>query len=254
GRPDVCIVRFLHISNYDDFDPLETSCNIRYVSTAQELGNPDLIILPGTKSTMNDLAFLRKTGLADAIIQNAQAGTPVIGICGGYQMLGNNIYDPYRTESDAGNAEGLGLLDFDTIFEVEKVTSQVSGHVEANVGLFKNMHGVPVKGYEIHMGKSESPINSPVFEITKSNIHSGTYTDGDIDRPGAVFGTYIHGLFNNGEFTGKFLDNLCSLRGMPAIKHTALDKERAYNDLALAFRQSLDMKKIYEILSGGIHG
>jgi len=254
GRPDVCIVRFPHISNYDDFDPLETSCNIRYVSTMQELGNPDLIILPGTKSTMDDMAFLRKTGLADAIIQNMRAGTPVIGICGGYQMLGNNIYDRYRTESDAVNAEGLGLLDFDTIFEVEKVTSQISGHVATNIGLFKNMQGIPVKGYEIHMGKSESPINNPVFEITKSNINSGTYTDGDIDQPGTVFGTYIHGLFNNDEFTGKFLDNLCSLRGMPAIKHAALDKEKAYDNLALVFRQSLNMKKLYEILCGGIHG
>jgi adenosylcobyric acid synthase len=254
GRPDICIVRFPHISNYDDFDPLETSCNIRYVSTAQELGNPDLIILPGTKTTMNDLAFLRKTGLADAIIQNARVGTPVIGICGGYQMLGNNIYDRYGTESDAVNAEGLGLLDFDTIFEVEKVTSQVSGHVAANTGLLKNMQGIPVKGYEIHMGKSESPTNNPVFEITESNIHSGAYADGDIDQRSVVFGTYIHGLFNNAEFTGKFLDNLCMLRGMPAINHAALDKEKAYDDLALVFRRSLNMKKIYEILSGGIHG
>ncbi len=254
GRPDVCIVRFPHISNYDDFDPLETSCNVRYVSTARELGNPDLIILPGTKSTMNDLAFLRKTGLADTIIQKARAGTPVIGICGGYQMLGNNIYDRYRTESDAVNAEGLGLLDLDTIFELEKVTSQVCGHVSANIGLFKDMQGIPVQGYEIHMGKSESPINNPVFEITKSNINSGAYTDGDIDQPGAVFGTYIHGLFNNGEFTGRFLDNLCSLRGIPVINHTTLDRDQAYDDLTRVFRQSLNMKKIYEILCGGIHG
>jgi adenosylcobyric acid synthase len=254
GRPDVCVVRLPHISNYDDFDPLETSCNVRYVSTAQELGNPDLIILPGTKSTMDDLDFLRKTGMADAIIQNARSGVPVIGICGGYQMLGNNIYDRCRTESDAGKAEGLGLFDFDTSFEVEKVTSQVSGRVVANIGLFNNMCGTAVKGYEIHMGRSESQMQIPVFEITESTGDSGMYVDGSTNQSGTVFGTYLHGLFNSAGFTGKFLDNLCSLRGIAAVNHASLDKEKAYNDLALTFRKSLDMNKIYEILSGGIHG
>jgi adenosylcobyric acid synthase len=254
GRPDVCIIRFPHISNYDDFDPLETSCNVRYVSTAQELGNPDLIILPGTKSTMDDLGFLRKTGMADAIIQNVRAGVPAIGICGGYQMLGNNIYDLCRTESDADKVEGLGLLDFDTSFEVEKVTSQVSGHVIANAGLFNNMHGTAVKGYEIHMGRSESQMHIPVFEIAESTRDSCMYVDGSTNQSGTVFGTYMHGLFNNAGFTGKLLDNLCSVRGIAAVNHASLDKEKAYNDLASTFRENLNMKKIYQILSGGIHG
>ena len=146
GRPEVCVIRFPHISNYDDFDPLETSCNVRYVSAEREIGSPDLIILPGTKSTIDDLRFLKQTGLAEAVRRKALAGTPVIGVCGGFQMLGKKIFDYEHAESDIAEAEGLGLLEIDTVFEKEKVTSQVKGAVIAGEGLFKHLRGSASQG------------------------------------------------------------------------------------------------------------
>ncbi|MDD5169960.1 MAG: cobyric acid synthase, partial [Syntrophales bacterium] len=241
GRLEIAVIRLPHISNYDDFDPLESCCNVRHISSVQDLGSPNLIILPGTKSTIDDLAFLRKTGLADAVVSRALAGTPVIGICGGYQMLGGKIYDPYRAESNVSEVDGLGLLDIDTTFEVEKVTSQVSGKVVADTGILKNSRGLPIEGYEIHMGKSVSLVNNPVFQVARTNASAGAFTDGTLSRSGNIFGTYLHGIFNNGQFTGKLIDNLCALHGLPASGHLALDKEREYDDLAAEFRKNLDM-------------
>ncbi|RPJ61051.1 MAG: cobyric acid synthase, partial [Dehalococcoidia bacterium] len=254
GRPDICIVRLPHISNYDDFDPLEISCNVRYAATTHEIGNPDMIILPGTKSTIGDMGFLHKTGLAEAIIQKAHSGIPLTGICGGYQMLGRKIYDRDRAESDNTEADGLGLLDIDTSFDADKVTSQVKGHVIANTGLLKNMQGTEVEGYEIHMGKSEPRENNPIFELSGSGSNKDMYTEGAIDKSGLIFGTYLHGLFNSGDFTGKLIDNLCSIRVIEGTGHTAPDRETAYDELASEFRKSLDMNKIYEIISGGAYG
>jgi adenosylcobyric acid synthase len=253
GRPDICIVRFPHISNYDDFDQLEISCNIKYVSSSADMGQPDLIILPGTKSTIDDLAFLRRTGLGDAVIRSARAGTPVIGICGGYQMLGRKIYDPCGAESDTPEIEGLGLLDIETTFEAVKITNQVRGHVLARAGLFQNTSGLPVEGYEIHMGKSRPAQDRPVFQIDCAGNES-PYTDGHTDEKGIVWGTYIHGLFNNAAFTRKFIENLCTVRGLPGPAHEAIDRGQAYDDLASVVRQNLDMAKIYQIISGGLHG
>ncbi len=252
GRPDICVIRLPHISNYDDFDPLEPSCNVRYVSTVHDVGRPDLIILPGTKSTMDDLIFLRKSGLADAIISSAREGTPVAGICGGYQMLGKKIYDPEGAESDLTETDGLGLLDIETSFEIEKITCQVRGQVVANAGLFDNMSGISIEGYEIHMGKSGAGSNNPICRISEAK--GPAYADGNVSNSGKIFGTYMHGLFHNAEFTGRFIDNLCSLRSLQEPTHTSADKEKAYDDLAHVFRANLDMKKINEIISGGIHG
>jgi adenosylcobyric acid synthase len=252
GRPDICVIRLPHISNYDDFDPLEPSCNVRYVSTVQDLGLPDLVVLPGTKSTIDDLIFLRKTGLADAVVRSAREGTPVAGICGGYQMLGKKIYDPEGAESDVRETDGLGLLDMETNFEIEKITCQVRGQVVANAGLFDSMHGISIEGYEIHMGKSGACSNDAVCQVSEAN--GPAYTDGNVSNSGKIFGTYIHGLFHNAAFTGKFIDNLCSLRRLQGPAHTAVDKERAYDNLAQVFRANLDMNKINEIIAGGVHG
>jgi adenosylcobyric acid synthase len=249
GRAEVCIVRLPHISNYDDFDPLEISCNVRYISTAKDLIDPDLIILPGTKNTMDDLRFLRKSGLADAICRQASKGTPVIGICGGYQMLGRKISDRDHAESDVSEAEGLGLLDIDTIFESKKVTSQVKGRIATGHGLFRDMTGTEITGYEIHMGRSESPAGRCLFNIAGA---AGVYADGAVNEEGTIFGTYLHGLFNSSEFTRRLLVNLADLRSIARPQHLELYREKAYDDLARTIRESIDMRKIYEIIFGGI--
>jgi len=248
GYPDVCIIRLPHISNYDDFDPLETYCNVRYVAALEKLGDPDLIILPGTKGTITDLVFLYKTGLAEKIIEKARSGTPVFGMCGGYQMLGRKVSDPVKAESDTAEAEGLGLLEMDTVFEAEKITSQVKGKVEADTGMLAGMKGVEVTGYEIHMGRSRGQKSGFVFKVTSSVNTPASYSEGGINRTGTVFGSYIHGLFNNDEFTRRMVNNLCSLRNLPLPGGAALDRGKAYDDLAATVRRSIDMEKLYEII------
>jgi adenosylcobyric acid synthase len=248
GYPDVCIIRLPHIANYDDFDPLETYCNVRYIASVEKLGDPDLIILPGTKSTISDLLFLHKGGLAESIIQKAESGTPVFGMCGGYQMLGRKVLDPVNAESDITEADGLGLLDMDTVFEAEKITSQVRAKVEADTGLLGGMKGIDVAGYEIHMGRSSRQASGSVFIVTSSVNMPASYREGCINRTGMVFGSYIHGLFNNDEFTRRMVGNLCSLRNLPLPEGAALDREKAYDDIATVFRQNLNMDGIYEII------
>jgi len=248
GCPDVCIIRLPHISNFDDFDPLEVYCNVRYAASAAKLGDPDLIILPGTKGTVSDLQFLHLTGLAKKIVEKAKSGTPVFGMCGGYQMLGRKVSDPSGAESEVSRAEGLGLLEFETVFESDKITSQVKGKVEAGRGLLDGMKGVEVTGYEIHMGRSRGQESEFVFKVTGSvNTPSG-YDEGGMDRTGLVFGTYMHGVFNNAEFTRGLVDNLCSLRNLPPPAGAVLDREKAYDDLAATVRRSLNMDRLYEII------
>ncbi|MBN1690950.1 MAG: cobyric acid synthase [Dehalococcoidia bacterium] len=248
GCPDVCIIRLPHISNFDDFDPLEAHCNVRYAGSVEKLGDPDLIILPGTKGTISDLQFLHLSGLAKKIIQKAKSGTPVFGMCGGYQMLGRKVTDPVKAESDTAEAEGLGLLEFDTVFEADKITSQVRGKVDTDRGLLAGMRGVEVTGYEIHMGRSRGQKSGFVFKIIESGSTPSVYTEGGMDRTGLVFGTYMHGVFNNAEFTRRLVNNLCSLRNLPPPAGRAPDREKAYDDLAATVRRSIDMEKLYEII------
>ena len=153
---DIAVIGLPHISNFDDFDPLdqEDGIRLRYVEANDPLGDPDLIILPGTKSTVADLAQLRHTGLAEVVISRSRAGTPVIGICGGYQMLGRHILDPDRVESHQSRVEGLGLLPVTTTFFPVKSTHQICGQVVDGHGLLRNAEGLPLAGYEIHTGQT----------------------------------------------------------------------------------------------------
>jgi adenosylcobyric acid synthase len=254
GRPYICIIRLPHIANYDDFDPLEALCNVRYVSRPYELGQPDLIILPGTKATINDLIHLDNIGMSEEIRLMAQAGVPIVGICGGYQMLGNKIIDPHHAESDTTETNGLGLLNMETVFEVEKITTQVKAGVTGNAGLLQGMQAVKVAAYEIHMGRTKSLSGQPAFTVTQSVISDKPYAEGGLNEAGTIFGSYMHGLFDNRDFTCTLLDNLCGLRGIPPVKKHWPDREKAYDDLASVFRKNLDMQGLYKIIEGGANG
>jgi adenosylcobyric acid synthase len=249
GLPDICVIRLPRISNYDDFDPLEQSCNVRYIASADELGDPDLVILPGTKSTMADMDFLQKSGLAKAIVARSRSGTPVIGICGGYQMLGKTIRDPGNAESGANECRGLGLLDAETIFEPSKITTQVKASANAGPGLLQGMGNITVTGYEIHMGRDTKTQGSPAFNMVKRSKPGAA--DGCVNKKGTVFGTYIHGLFDNADFTGRLIENICSLRGLACVKHVSIDREKSYDELADIVRKHINMDKIYDIIAGG---
>jgi len=248
---DIAIIRLPHISNYDDFDPLEEmSCALRYITEPSELGNPDLIILPGTKSTVADLVYLQEQGIAQAIIQRAKAGTPVIGICGGYQMLGKTINDPYKVESREISVAGLSLLDIETTFGQVKTTTQIGARVVANKGLFEGLKGVEITGYEIHMGQTRGQNRAPAFQVVETPQGKAYYFDGAASDDCLIFGSYIHGLFHNVNFTNALLNRLRQLRGLPAAATVPINKDKQYNELARVVRQNLNMRQVYKIALG----
>ena len=251
---DIVIIRLPHISNYDDFDPLEEhGCTIRYVTIPDELGNPDLIILPGTKSTIADLLYLQQQGLARVIMKYAENNIPIIGICGGYQMLGTKVDDPNKVESKEGGIAGLGLLDSETTFEPTKTTTQVKARVVADNGLLGGLKGIEVTGYEIHMGQTRNQGLMPAFQIEKTPQGVAGYFDGMVSSNRLIFGSYIHGLFHNVNFTHALLNRLRQLRGLPAATLKSTDRQSQYDKLAEIFRNNLDMTQIYQILRR-IHG
>ena len=245
---DVAVIGLTHISNFDDFDPLEQEdqVRLRYVEPNDKLGSPDLIILPGTKNTMGDLARLKNAGLAQKIFDRAQAGTPVIGICGGYQMLGGVILDPEHVESNQTQASGLGLLPVTTTFSPFKSTHQVRGHVVLDRGILHGALNVSLNGYEIHMGKTHGVDLLLPFCIDERSRRPCEEMEGCMSLDCNVLGTYFHGLFHNEELRRFILVELATRKGVPfRPAESVLSKEEQYDRLAALVRSSLDMDCIY---------
>jgi len=253
GGLNVAVIRLPHTANFDELDPLEPEgCHVSYVAQRIELGNPHLIIIPGTKNTTEDLNYLWHSGMANLIIQKARSGTPVLGICGGYQMLGKKILDPGHVESDRSELEGLGLLDVTTEFKPEKITRQVWGKVLSAKGLLAGMENIAVTGYEIHMGRTGVSERSALM-ITGTPQGEINYPDGALDVSGIVLGTYLHGILQNDEFRHVLLNNVRRLWGLPENKkHVIFSKDREYDKLAELVRQNLDMAGVYKIMETGI--
>ena len=247
-RPiDIAVIRFPRISNFTDITPLSAHphLGVRYVGRPADFGQPDLVILPGTKNTLDDLLWLRENGLETRILRHAHAGGPLLGICGGYQMLGEHLSDPEGSDSGrAGSSmRGLGLLPTVTVFGSQKIRRQVRGSVCADV-----CAGASVTGYEIHMGETHVADGAGPF----AHVHcgSGTRPDGCVN--GSVFGTYIHGLFDTGELTEKMALYLMKKKGITAddisVEPRISYKERQYARLADIVRGSLDMEAVYRAL------
>lgn len=255
GEIDIAVVKLPHISNFTDFNALEhrKGVRVRYVEQPEELLQPDILLLPGSKNTMEDLLHLRKNGM-EAEIQRLHAkGTIIFGICGGYQMLGKEIHDPHQTESGLLHMEGMGLLDIKTVFGQKKVTTQVEGAVCDESGLLQGLKDTEIRGYEIHMGTSEYGEDCiPYLTISKVLEEEGSWTGGVRNAAGNVFGTYIHGIFDNTAFTSGFLNNVRKSKGMEEAQGEEMDfkafKELQYNQLAELIRQNLDMKVIYDMI------
>ncbi|HEX7474900.1 MAG TPA: cobyric acid synthase [Dehalococcoidales bacterium] len=253
--PDVAVIHLPHISNYDDFDPLEEAgCHVRYVDSPAKLGQPDLIILPGTKSTVHDLIFLRQQGLAEAISRLKDAGTPVIGICGGYQMLGQTIKDPCQVESSREVTEALGFLEIDTIFSQQKTTRRVKGHIVAAKGFLAGLNDSAVEGYEIHMGQTVEPERSPLIRITEATGDEAGYCDGAVSPDGLVCGTYFHGFFHNPEVTRVIVQYLGQRRGLAFQGKDLKGQDKEYDKLAAFVRSHLDIEKVYGIIGVKLKG
>lgn len=250
----IAVIHLPHISNFTDFDVLEKEkdVSLRYVQDGDALGNPDLIIIPGTKNTIDDLWYLKETGLANQIVSTPYS--LLIGICGGYQMLGQEIQDPYGVESSMGKIEGLGLLNIITTLEKDKTTFQIKAVLETDVF---NINNLKIEGYEIHAGNTLLLENTrSLFRIVKRGGKKVDILDGVISQDSKIMGTYIHGLFDNDSFRYALLNYLRDKKGLPSISkvdrfNAKQIKEKEYDKLANLVREKLDMKKIYRICNLG---
>lgn len=259
---DIAVIRYPRISNFTDFDALEAEedVSLRYVSKAAELGIPDVIILPGTKNTMDDLRFLRDQGIDEAIKRVMMRGetTRLVGICGGYQMLGNELRDPGGYDGiSEGRAAGLGWLPMTTWYQQEKRTVRVSGTVlpDQISFLHTDQAVIPVEGYEIHMGETrwdEGAVPKSLFMMkSDTNVQSDEiWNEGAVSQDGRVIGTYLHGLFENDLWRRSWLDAIRVGKGLEPKQRTfaaGQRKEREFDRLASIVREHLDMNKVYEI-------
>ncbi len=232
---EIAVIRFPRISNFTDFEPLENVAHVRYVELGDELGEPDAIILPGTKNTISDLNDFKQSGM-DARIKELHGKVPIIGICGGYQMLGKTIIDSGIEGGKPAQFEGLGLLDVATTFDTyEKTTVQVTKTVTGSGAIFESIKGEAISGYEIHMGSTESC--APVFG-----------DDGCTDESGLVIGTYLHGLFENENVRHALLSYLHERNGIEYVPQVAASELDAYEELADVVRKNVDMKRVCEII------
>jgi len=236
GEVEIAVIRLPRISNFTDFEPLERFARVRYVALGEPLGRPDAVIIPGTKNTVSDLRELKEKGM-DRQIQSLK-DTPVLGICGGYQMLGREIID-CGIEDTVGTVPGLGLLDAVTRFDLyEKRTVQVKKTVTGGGPILDSIRGQEVTGYEIHMG------------VTKPEGDAAFGDDGAVAKSGLVIGTYLHGIFENENFRNAFLDFLYRRKNLLRDPAASAQSD-GYTVLAECIENNLDTQKIWKMLEIG---
>jgi adenosylcobyric acid synthase len=257
GQIDIAVVRLPRISNFDDFLALEheSGVTVRFVEKASELAGADLAIIPGTKSTVADLGWLNENGFARAIVTHTNHGGLVLGICGGCQMVGERIEDPYRVESNEASSRGLGLLPIITRFAKTKLTAQVRARVETRSFLSAADAGAgEMSAYEIHMGNIErvSGIAAPFRILARNGVPADTL-DGAINREGTVVGTMLHGIFDNDALRTAVVAALRRRRGLAACggTQTLFSREAEYDRLAAAVAGSVDLPTLKKIAGLG---
>lgn len=242
GVIDIAVVKLPKISNFTDFDVFSQypGVSVRYTARPDSLDGADLVLIPGTKSTIADMRWLRESGMEAAILRCASRGTPIFGICGGYQMLGEIISDPEGAEG-GGSIRGLGLLKGSTVFSAEKTRCNTTGVFETVGGIFSGLSGKHFTGYEIHMGHTQS--ESPALLSCGGGFR------------GNVYGCYIHGLFDEAQVAGTIVQALYEKKGLQGysggIDRQAY-KHQQYELLAREVRKNIDMELIYKILNEGI--
>ena len=246
GSLVVGVVRLPRIANFTDFDALslEPGVVVRFLDEASEVGECGALIIPGTKNTVDDLTWLREKGF-DSAIQSVRGKVPILGVCGGYQMLGTELRDEHGLEGkEAGTMAGLGLLDVVTIFDsYDKRTIQVTGAIVGHENLG------PVRGYEIHMGMTERGISLPLFDIEDL---AGKHLDGAVSQDGMVMGSYLHGSFDLPAFRRFFLAKACrngeAPAGSPSVKDYDSSVDESIERIAAALQSSLDMGQVFRML------
>lgn len=242
GDIDIAVIRLPKISNFTDFDVFSqySGVSVRYVTRASELGKPDMIIIPGTKSTIADMKWLEDSCLGERVKYCYGEGIPVFGICGGYQMMGKSISDPLGSEC-GGTVSGLGFLDCETVFENEKRQFQTKGKIRDICGFFSCLSGAEFYGYEVHMG------------VTKSKNAKLTDSGGSFN--GNCAGCYVHGVFDSSEVSGRLVQGLYERKGLTFAGESVDRREyrnRQLDLLADDVRKNLDMELVYRIIEEGV--
>ncbi|MCK8817375.1 cobyric acid synthase [Natroniella sulfidigena] len=249
------VLKLPHISNFTDFDALaeEEEVMVDYITKNDELADYDALIIPGTKNTVADLLYLQEEGLAERITELAEQGMNIVGICGGYQILGTKLIDPELVEGTEEELPGLGLLDLETTFNQAKTTHQAEAVIESEVGFMANLASKEVTGYEIHMGQSKLGAEAvPFCRIEKRSQQEVEVIDGACNQSGSVWGTYLHGIFDNHHFRLSFINHLRQQKGLELLEvesDASQDKlEEGYQKLAAIVRENLDLDYIYQVL------
>ena len=238
----ILVIKLKHISNVTDIDALSiyNDVEIQFVTERSQIGNEDLIIIPGSKNTIDDLKWLKESGIAEEIIKRARTETIIFGICGGFQILGNKVKDPYHIEGDIEELNGLGLLDLETIMENEKTLVQYKGKLVIDNGILKALNNFEIKGYEIHQG------------ITKGNEKNLTTDDRTIfvNRDN-IIATYLHGIFDNKDFTDTLLNEIRRRKGLEEVNNNISYEEykvKEFDKLEKLVRENVDIDEIYKII------
>ncbi len=238
----ISVIKLKHISNVTDIDALSIydDVEIQFITERSQIGNEDLIIIPGSKNTIDDLKYLKESGIAEEIIKRARTETIIFGICGGFQILGNKVKDPYHIEGDIEELNGLGLLDLETIMENEKTLVQYKGKLSVNNGILKTLNNFEIKGYEIHQG------------ITKGNEKNLTTDDRIIfvNRDN-IIATYLHGIFDNKNFTDVLLNEIRRRKGLEEVNNNISYEEyklKEFDKLEKLVRENVDIDEIYKII------
>lgn len=251
GKLDIAVIRLSHMSNFTDFTMLDRICgvNVRYVREPEELRNPDIIIIPGTKNTIDDLRAIKENKLFNKIKEVKEKGVPILGICGGYQMLGSVVLDKLGVEGDISQEEGFGFLDIKTRFNEAKITKQTHADILCDLRDIKSIKGHIVSGYEIHNG---------ISKIGKKAVPFIKDTDGVVigvcNEERTIAGTYLHGIFDSEDFINSFVTGLKTSNDISISEEKLIErvneyKEKEYDRLAKIFEENIDMDKINKILN-----
>lgn len=256
---DIAVMKLPRMSNYTDFNVFELipGVSLRYVKSVADLKSPDMIIIPGTKNTIADLLWLRQSGLEAEILKRAYEGTVVFGVCGGYQMLGEKLSDPYGVE-EGGDVAGIGLLPVETIFAEKKRTIQVEGSFGKVKGIFQALSNHHFYGYEIHSGVTNFDLNNSLSQMRPIHENGEIMPEGvqNVTEKINVYGTYVHGIFDGDGIAKNIIDALLAKKGMKPEDIQMISfsdyKKQQYDILAEQVRKNLDMVKIYDILKAGI--
>ncbi len=243
---NIAVIQLPHISNFTDFEPLEKEPDValHYVTSTEQLNSPDLVIIPGTKNTISDLGYLNNSNIAARImnIMRTKPKAVLLGICGGYQILGKSIYDFYALESRQRKINGLGMLPIETHLKKEKVLTQVSAE--------DMFFGCKISGYEIHHGQTKTIMSGkPFFRIIERCGHKVNMSDGTVSADKRVWGTYIHGIFDNDNFRRRYLNHLRRQKGWKPLGQTVkFNQEDEFDKLAWLVRKNIDMNLLYKIV------